>query len=250
MAMFKIKMVAAVIVCAMAGIAVASETHWEYKGEHGPAHWSEIKADYATCGTGGLQSPIDIKGAKTAELPAIQFDYKDSPFKIVNNGHTIQVNFAEGSSITVDGKQYKLLQFHFHTPSEEAINGKRHDMVAHFVHKSDDGKLAVIGVLLDKSVTGSKAFATVMDRMPTEAGEERSYSNVTINPADFMPANKAYYSFAGSLTTPPCSEGVKWMVMKEQVKVPAKEVKAFQSIYKMNARPLQPSNNREIMQSK
>lgn len=236
------------ITFAFSSITTAADVHWEYEGEHGPGHWGEMKADYHTCGVGTVQSPIDIKGAKPAQLPAIQFDYKDSPLKIVNNGHTIQVNYAEGSSITVDGKQYKLLQFHFHTPSEEATNGKRHAMVAHFVHKSDDGKLAVIGVLLDRG-TDNSAFGAAMSRMPTEAGEERSYSNVSINAAGMMPANKGYYSFEGSLTTPPCSEGVKWMVMKEPVNVSAKQVAAFSKLYKMNARPLQAANGREIQVS-
>ncbi len=245
----KIKAALAVAVAfAFSPIAIASGPHWEYEGEHGPGHWGEMAAEFSTCGVGKVQSPIDIKGAKPAKLPEIQFDYKDSPLKIVNNGHTLQVNYAEGSSITVDGKQYKLLQFHFHTPSEEATDGKRHAMVAHFVHKSDDGKLAVIGVLLDKGAE-NKAFGAAMGRMPTEAGEERSYANVTINAANLMPAGKGYYSFAGSLTTPPCSEGVKWMVMKEPVKVSAKQVKSFQKLYEMNARPLQATNDREIQVS-
>lgn len=245
-----IRFIAAACVFAVTGAAVASDAHWEYHGEHGPKHWGEMQSDFALCATGGVQSPIDIKGAKVADLQVIQFDYKDSPFKVVNNGHTVQVNFTEGSSISVDGKQYKLLQFHFHTPSEEAVNGKRHDMVAHFVHKSDDGKLAVIGVLLDGGYKANKAFGKVLSHLPTEAGEERSYSGMTINAADFMPASKGYYSFAGSLTTPPCSEGVKWMVLKEPVKVPAAGVKSFKAIYKMNARPLQALNGREILQSK
>jgi len=236
------------VTLAHASVAFAGEAHWEYAGEHGPGHWGEMKADYAACGIGKVQSPIDIKGARKAQLPAIQFDYKDSPLNLVNNGHTVQVNFAEGSSITVDGKKYKLLQFHFHTPSEEATNGKRHAMVAHFVHKSDDGKLAVIGVLLDKGADNS-AFGAAMNRMPTEAGEERSYANVRINAASMMPAKKGYYSFDGSLTTPPCSEGVKWMVMKEPVKISARQAAAFSKLYKMNARPLQTANGREILES-
>lgn len=245
----KIKAALAIAVTfAFAHVASASDVHWEYEGEHGPRHWGGMSGDFATCGIGKTQSPINITGAKKAQLPAIQFDYKDSPLKLVNNGHTVQVNFAEGSSITVDGKKYKLLQFHFHTPSEEATNGKRHAMVAHFVHKSDDGKLAVIGVLLDKGAD-NKAFGAAMKRMPTEAGEERSYANVSINAASMMPANKGYYSFEGSLTTPPCSEGVKWMVMKEPVKVSAKQAAAFSKLYKMNARPLQAANGREILES-
>lgn len=177
---------AAALTLAFSHAAVAGAPHWAYQGEHGAAHWGEMASEFAACGVGKVQSPINIAGAKKAQLPAVQFDYKDSPLKLVNNGHTVQVNFAEGSSITVDGKQYKLLQFHFHTPSEEATNGKRHAMVAHFVHKSDDGKLAVIGVLLDKGAD-NKAFGAAMSRMPTEAGEERSYANVSVNAANMRP---------------------------------------------------------------
>jgi carbonic anhydrase len=161
---------------AFAQIASAAGPHWEYEGEHGPGHWGSMSGDYATCGVGKVSRRSISPAPKKPSFP------KSSSIKIANNGHTVQVNFAEGSSITVDGKQYKLLQFHFHTPSEEATNGKRHTMVAHFVHKSDDGKLAVIGVLLGTGAD-NKAFGIAMSRMPTEAGEERSYVNVSVNAA-------------------------------------------------------------------
>src|SRR4029077_16175671 len=134
--------------CAMQ--AHAAGHHWAYGGHGGPAHWGELDQEYSTCKLGKLQSPIDIRRPKAADLPAIKFDYKPSPLKLIDNGHTIQVNYAPGSSIDVAGAHYELVQFHFHKPSEEKVQGKSHAMVTHLVHKGSDGKLAVVAVLLDK----------------------------------------------------------------------------------------------------
>jgi len=229
----------------------AQEHHWSYKGSTGPAAWATIEPDYGTCGIGKTQSPIDIEDAATkkSDLPAISFDYKPSPLKIIDNGHTIQVDYAPGSSIAVQGKQYDLVQFHFHKPSEEKINGKNADMVAHLVHRDRDGKLAVVAVLLEAG-GANPLIDTVWKNVPKTKSKEHEVQGVEVNAADLLPANKAaYYTFAGSLTTPPCSEGVTWFVLKNRTSISTDEIARFAQLYPMNARPTQALNGREIRAS-
>jgi carbonic anhydrase len=158
----------------------------------------------------------------------------------------VQVDYAPGSSITVQGKQYDLVQFHFHKPSEEKINGKASDMVVHLVHRDRDGKLAVVAVLLEAGASSS-LIETLWKNVPKEKGEEHDVQGVEVNAADLLPANKAgYYTFAGSLTTPPCSEGVTWFVLKARTTMSKDEIARFGKLYSMNARPTQPLNGREI----
>jgi carbonic anhydrase len=224
--------------------------HWSYKGEGGPSDWGKLDAKYATCETGKTQSPIDIKGAKTADLPALKFDYKAVPLNIIDNGHTIQVNYAPGSTLTVGDKTYTLKQFHFHHPSEEHVNGHGYDMVAHLVHADADGHLAVLAVFLKKGGSGAALIDTVWKNIPTQKEKAVDVPGVTVDVADLLPTDQTYYTFAGSLTTPPCSEGVTWYVMKSPVSVSDAQVAAFAKIYPMNARPIQPTNGREIEESK
>jgi carbonic anhydrase len=219
--------------------------HWGYEGEIGPAHWGDLSPEYSACKEGKMQSPVDITGAVKADLDDIEFNYNDVPLMIINNGHAIQVNYAGDSSIEVNGKEYKLLQFHFHGPSENTVNGKPYDMEAHLVHKSSDGELAVVAVFMKKGKKND-FIQTLWKYMPEEEGKERSVRSVKINASQLLPADKTYYSFTGSLTTPPCSEGVKWMVMKTPIEVSAKQIAKFSSIFEMNARPVQPLNGRII----
>jgi carbonic anhydrase len=230
--------------------AAAHGSHWTYVGTTGPGHWSEMDEKFHTCKLGQTQSPIDIRDpdVQKATLPPIEFDYKPSPLKIVDNGHTIQVNLAPGSAIAVGGKRYELLQFHFHKPSEERVNGKAYAMVAHLVHKGPDGALAVVGVLIER---GARLPVTqaVFDNLPAKAGEEVTVPGVSIDPSALLPASKAYYTFAGSLTTPPCSEGVTWFVLKQPAQLSATQIAQFGRRYPMNARPVQPRNGRPIQAS-
>ncbi len=218
--------------------------HWGYADGTGPAHWGDMKHEFSTCKTGKQQSPINISGAHSASLPAISFSYQATPLNVVNNGHTIQVNYAPGSHITVAGKQYELLQFHFHSPSEHEVNGKPADMVAHLVHKAADGQLGVIGVLMKKG-TRNPLIEKIWKHMPTHEGEY-SKAAIKINAEDLLPANRAYYHYSGSLTTPPCSEGVNWIVLKNMVDVSAAQVGAFTDIFHKSTRPVQPLNGRRI----
>jgi carbonic anhydrase len=226
------------------------EAHWGYAGKESADKWGGMKQEFATCAIGKEQSPIDIrnKDVHKAKLDPIKFDYKPSPLKIVDNGHTIQVNYAPGSSIMVNGSQYDLLQFHFHKPSEEKIAGKAYAMVAHLVHKNKDGKLAVVGVLLDAGKENDM-LKTLWSNLPKEKEKEMSPEKVTIDVAAFLPADKNYYTFKGSLTTPPCSEGVTWFVLKSPVQAAKAQVDVFGKIYTMNARPVQPINGRDIAAS-
>jgi carbonic anhydrase len=225
--------------------------HWTYSGETGPTHWGSMEKENETCGLGKAQSPIDIHKAKAkvADLPEIMFSYQPSPLKIVDNGHTVQVSYAPGSFITVGGVKYELLQFHFHHPSEEKFDGKAVDMVAHLVHKDANGKLAVVAVPLKKGKENA-LVATLWKNLPKEKGHESSVDAVSINVADLLPENHGYYTFEGSLTTPPCSEGVKWFVLKTPTTISHSQIAAFGTLYPHNARPVQALNGREVLSSK
>jgi carbonic anhydrase len=228
----------------------AEEAHWSYGAEHGPGHWGEMKEDFAACRLGHEQSPIDIDSGKAqrAALDPIKFEYQPSPLKIIDNGHTVQVNYAPGSFITANGKRYELLQFHFHKPSEEKINGKPHAMVAHLVHKGGDGKLAVVAVLLDAGDENA-LLKTLWANLPKEKEKETTPGGVTIDAGSLLPAKRGYYTFNGSLTTPPCSEGVTWFVLKAPVQESKAQIAQFDKLYSANARPVQPLGSRVVKAS-
>ncbi len=233
-----------------AGIALAGSgaSHWGYSGAEGPENWGSLSPDYEMCGKGKNQSPIDISGMIEAELQPISFSYSSSTLDVVNNGHTIKASFAPGSSITVDGHTYDLLQVHWHTPSENHINAQSFPMEAHFVHADKEGNLAVIGVMY---TTGQEntGIMTVWSGMPAKSGDTLKDAAVSVNPMDMLPANKDYYRFNGSLTTPPCSEGVRWMVMKDLVEASPGQVEKFHSMFHGDTnRPVQPINARPVLQ--
>lgn len=221
---------------------------WSYSGEEGPQRWGDINPEYATCKVGQLQSPIDIRNTKKVPLPPIQFEYKPSAFKIINTGHSIQVDYDPGSFISVGDKRYELRQFHFHHPSEERIEGKAYDMVVHLVHADSDGRLAVVAILF-KIGRYSPTIQKLWDYLPTDEASERTVTETRVNAANLVPQSSAYYTFEGSLTTPPCSEGVTWFVLKTPVEISSQQVAAFAKLYPHNARPTQPLNGRVISES-
>jgi carbonic anhydrase len=231
-------------------MAAGGGAHWGYEGHHGPAFWANLSPEYGQCRNGREQSPVNIVTAnvQSGALDKIEFNYAVAPIQIINNGHTVQVNYPPGSFIKAAGQTYELLQFHFHTPSEEQINGRNFPLVAHLVHKSSEGKLAVVAVLFEKGKENDFLEA-LWRRMPTETQEERKYPQSSLSPASMLPLNKAYYTFMGSLTTPPCSEGVRWLVMKNPVSLSAKQIEHFTKLFEMNARPVQPLNERLIIGS-
>jgi len=214
-------------------------------GRSGPEHWADISKKFELCRDGKEQSPINISGAKTANLPAIQFDYKPGSLEILNNGYTIQVNHAAGSSITVGEEKYELLQFHFHTPSENTVDGKSFPMEMHLVHKNAKGQLAVVGVF-SKEGAKNTVLSKAWEHTPRQAGDKEKVASVSINAADLLPVDRSYYSFKGSLTTPPCSEGVKWMVLKMPTEVSREQIEQFIKVMGNNARPVQPMHMRTL----
>ena len=232
-----------------AGEKGAAGHEWSYESDHGPAHWGDLKPDYVLCKTGKNQSPIDITSASKADLPSIQFAYRPAPLRIINNGHSIQVNFPEVSFITVGGKQYQLEQFHFHHPSEERIKGTNFDMGVHLVHKNAEGKLAVVGVLLQKG-QANPFIETLWEHLPGEEGKEEVSEKVMIDPSELLPAQRGYYTYAGSLTTPPCTEGVTWLVLKTPAKISPVQVNRFAHFHEHNARPVQPLSGRAVFESR
>jgi carbonic anhydrase len=236
---------------AEAAIAVANKpkngTHWSYEGEYGPANWSNINAAWAKCGTGNRQSPIDLRDGMKVDLEQITFDYRPTSFTEVDNGHTIQVTVGGGNFLTVGNQAYELQQFHFHRPSEERINGKGTEMVIHFVHRSFEGKLLVLAVLLERGKANSM-IQTVWNNLPLEKQQAVSPS-IVLDPSEALPEKREYFTYMGSLTEPPCTENVLWIVMKQTMQASPAQMALFSRLYPLNARPVQQSNGRMVKES-
>lgn len=222
--------------------------HWSYEGDTGPANWGKLRTEYTQCLSGTRQSPIDIRDGIKVEQEAIVFDYKPSYFRILDNGHSIQVNYGAGSRLSVMGRNFELVQFHFHRPSEERIDGRSFDMVIHLVHKDLDGRLAVLAVMLERG-EASPLIQTLWNNLPLEKNEDY-LARVPINAIDVIPSKRDYYSYMGSLTTPPCTEGVLWLVMKQPVTLSEEQIAVFSRFYRNNVRPIQPTNGRVIKESR
>ena len=222
------------------GPADAHAVHWDYEGAMGPENWGK---EFPTCGKGKSQAPLNIKGPFEKVRFSIAPDYKQGQLKIVNNGHTIQVNVPNGSKIRIDGKPFDLLQFHFHRPSEEHIDGKPSAMVVHFVHKSPEGELAVLAVMLREG-NENPGIKTLWTHAPKAEGPEAVPDGVMFNPSNLLPKEMDFFHYDGSLTTPPCTEKVKFYILKTQVNIAKEQVTDFP--FKMNARPIQPANGRPI----
>ena len=224
--------------------------HWGYTGDVGPDRWAELSPENKLCAVGTRQSPIDIREGLAVDLEPIGFDYRAGSFSVLDNGHTIQVNVAPGSGMTVMGRRYELVQFHFHRPSEERINGKQFEMVAHLVHRDAQGRLAVVAVLIERSRDDKPhpLIQTVWANLPLEKGDPVA-AQVSLDVGQLLPAERGYYTYMGSLTTPPCTEGVLWMVMRQPVGLSAQQMGVFAKLYPMNARPLQAGSGRLIKES-
>jgi carbonic anhydrase len=227
----------------------AAKHEWDYGQEHGPQHWGDLKPEFAACKVGHRQSPVDIQGTQKADLPAIQFDYQPSPLRIVDNGHTIQVTYAAGSSIRVGEARYELKQFHFHRPSEARVHGRSYDMELHLVHEDEAGHLAVVAVLLEHGHENPLVRELWKD-VPREKEKEALLEAVRIDAAQLLPSDRGYYTFDGSLTTPPCSEDVTWFVLKRPVQISADEVAQFAKLYPRDARPTQPLHGRVVRETR
>jgi carbonic anhydrase len=223
-------------------------THWSYEGDVGPLSWGKLSSVNAKCDLGERQSPIDIRDGIRVELDPINFDYKSVQFSVLDNGHTIQMTPGSGNYLNVSGKNYEMQQMHFHRPSEERINGKGAEMVAHLVHKDREGKLAVVAILMEVG-EDNKIIQAVWNNLPLEKNEPiKALSNIDLG--ELIPKRRDYYTYMGSLTTPPCSEGVLWLVMKEPIGISPEQLAIFARLYPMNARPLQRSSGRIIKESR
>jgi carbonic anhydrase len=230
--------------------AAPKPLHWTYEGEEGPAHWGDLSAEFAACKTGTSQTPIDLvtKKAEAAKKPApLAFGYAKMPLKLKNNGHTVQVDAPDGATLTAAGDSWSLVQFHFHTPSEHSVDGKLADGEIHFVHKNAKGQLAVVGVMLKKGKE-NKALAPVWDAMPTEVTKDaKAIEGKTVDVSPLLSTKGGYYTYAGSLTTPPCSEGVTWIVLATPVEISPEQIKKFhEATHGDTNRPVQPLGSRVV----
>jgi len=238
---------AALVFVAASFTAAQTETPWSYQGKTGPLNWGRLDPAYKSCSQGHEQSPIDIRGARLDKaLAPIEFHYIAAPVTLENTGNTVMVHVHPGSYIVADGERYDLQQFHFHHPSEEAVKGKLTDMVVHLVHKSANGKLAVIAVRFTMDRGDANAvIAALWPHLPTKTGETDKVDEL-ISPGGFLPADRGYWTYEGSLTAPPCTEGVRWFVFEDVLSVSRSQLRAFTNIFPMNSRPLQDAHGRRI----
>ena len=218
---------------------------WTYDGKQGPLNWGHLDPAYSACSHGKEQSPIDIRGAHLDKnLQPIEFHYLAGPMTLTNTGHTVQVTPPPGSYIVVGGTRYDLIQFHFHHPGEEAVKGKLPDMNIHLVHKSADGKIAVIAVRLNEG-NPNAVLAGLLEHLPKTSGAKDKVTE-SMSPAGLLPADRGYWTYEGSLTAPPCTEGVRWFVMEQQMELSRDQLRAFGALYKVNSRMLQSPHGRKI----
>ena len=219
--------------------------HWTYEGEHGPEHWGDLSADFIQCKVGVNQSPIDITSTIESDLPPLVLDYTSNTTSLVNNGHTAQVNVEPGNFLRVGGEQFELLQFHIHVPSEHWIDGKQFMLEVHYVHRNTNGQLAVVAVLYNEG-TDSRKVAQHINAIPTEAGITVPFVDSLVD-LPILNSDKDYYRYNGSLTTPPCSEGVRWYVLKEQRPISRERRDIFNRLIGDDARGPQPINARPVL---
>jgi carbonic anhydrase len=227
--------------------AHGGEAHWSYEGDTGPQAWGRMKPEFNLCAIGKRQSPIHIDERDTLQGPAepLLFNYQPSDGSVVNNGHTIQVDVQGDNTLTVRGSVYKLLQFHFHTPSEERVNSRGYAMVAHLVHRNAEGQLAVVALLMDPG-TANGLINKVWTYMPLDSGDRVRMPQNLLDLNELLPKDQRYYQFMGSLTTPPCTEGVLWMVIKQPISVGRDQIRLFSQLFPNNARPVQAVNGRPV----
>ncbi|WP_288475515.1 carbonic anhydrase family protein [uncultured Pantoea sp.] len=242
-----LKRLSLIVMLSSMGVAGAAEPHWSYEGKAGPEHWSELSSDFHLCHEGKAQSPINIKDPIQGNLQPLNLAYQASAEKVINNGHTIQVTVDNEDDFVLDGEKFTLRQYHFHTPGENQINGHTFPLEAHFVHSKEGGDLAVVAVMFEVGKE-NPALAPLIDAMPKKENQQVSI-NREIDLRALFPQDLHYYRFSGSLTTPPCSEGIRWLVMKQPVTLSQAQLDAFrQALKTTNNRPLQPLNGRMIVE--
>lgn len=225
----------------------ATEHGWGYEGSRGPASWGGIKSDYSICSSGKNQSPINLKWKKPQSGTQINFNYMESKYSILNNGHTIQINFDTGSKFSLNGHPYELVQMHFHSVSEHQIGSKSYPMEIHLVHKDKKGTLAVVGLMVNEGYKSNPIIDHFWKNLPKDLDQEVKMNDAKFNIADLLPKTKTYYNYKGSLTTPPCSEGVNWYVFNTPIELSKEQIDLFRKFYNKNNRPLQALNGRKVV---
>ena len=233
--------------CVAAIAAAQTSTPWDYEGKRGALAWGRLDPAFRACSQGREQSPIDIRGAHLNKaLQPIDFHYIAGPVTLEHNGHTIVVHVDPGSYIVAGGVRYELVQFHFHHPAEEAVKGKLSDMDIHLVHKSADGKLAVVALRLSEDTGNPNAvLATLWQHLPRTAGTSEKVAEM-VNPGGLLPADRGYWTYEGSLSTPPCTEGVRWFVFEQELSISRDQLRDFANLFRVNTRPLQDPHGRRI----
>ncbi|GKX60101.1 carbonic anhydrase [Leminorella grimontii] len=234
-----------VIACGLAlSFNAFASGHWGYSGEEGPEHWAELSPEFSACHAQN-QSPVNLTGAIKASMAPFKLSYKAGAKDMVNNGHTLQVDYAPGSFLEIDGIRFELKQFHFHTPSENLIEGQSFPMEIHFVHASEKGEITVLAVMV-KEGKENPTLAALWKEMPKE-GAQVDYQQ-SVNAQALLPKGRHYYRFNGSLTTPPCTEGVRWLVLKDPIAASKAQIASFEkTMGHPNSRPVQPINARDVL---
>jgi carbonic anhydrase len=227
--------------------AAAQTTPWEYQGKRGELTWGKLDPAYQVCSKGHEQSPIDIRGARLNKaLQPIEFHFIAGPVSLENDGHTIIAHVNPGSYIVAGGVRYELVEFDFHHPGEEAVRGKLSDMSVHLVHRSADGKLAILAVRLVEDVSNPNAvLAALWPHLPRTAGASEKVDE-TVSAGGLLPADRGYWTYTGSLSTPPCTEGVRWFVIEQELSVSRDQLRIFASLFRVNSRGLQDAHGRRI----
>lgn len=221
-------------------------TDWGYTGESGPDRWAELSPCFELCSSGREQSPVDFQAARPEKIRQIRFGYQPAPSRIINHGHSIQVNSDGQSNIEIGETSFILQQFHFHSPSEHAVKGRHSPMEMHMVHSSADGELAVVAVFLEIGEEND-ALAAVWDHFPAEPGPGHVDEELTVRTAALLPPSTTSYRYTGSLTTPPCTEGVRWIVLSDPLTVTQEQHETFRALFPDNSRPEQPLGDRQIL---
>jgi carbonic anhydrase len=230
--------------CTTAWAKAPDTAPWSYAGPSGPENWGELKSEYSLCKSGKEQSPIDIQNAFKYPFKPASFTYRPNKVAVLNNGHTIQVSAPNSGSVSLPTGTFSLVQLDFHTPAEEKIQGRTYPLGAHLVHRSDAGKLAIVALMFEEGAHNT-ALEPIFTAMPRNAGGMVTLDNANI--ADLLPESHNAYAFMGSLTKPPCTEGVRWNVLTTAVQLSRAQLEAFRAIYPMNARPIQPLNSRSVV---
>ena len=227
-------------------IATAAPGAWSYAGATGPEAWGTLSPDYAACSDGSAQSPIDIAAPAAADLPNIVYSYSEGEAGLIDNGHSVEAEpmTPGGNSIELEGLRYLLTQLHFHAPSEHQISGQSYPLEVHFVHQSEDGQLAVIGVFVKQGAENA-AWKPFTDQI-SAATDNPEANVVSLDWSSLLPATQTAIRYEGSLTTPGCTEGVAWNVVRQPLSMSAEQIAAFTSEYSGNKRPVQPLDGRTV----